>query len=343
MIRKPIRTGQYSAGDKIPSESEFIEKYNVSRITVRRAFQELITEGLIEGRKGQGTFVRAEAGHLAAHRYMFIHAQGVQVTYPFTQRILNGIQSMTPNHKFRLEIMAVPYVEHRDIKDTSASDIIELCKFNGVITLSGLMNHEELRRLSYKNVPVVWIGGRDPELPPGIVAIAGGPKPMVEVIVEYLKGIGRKHIGFIGYPPNEVHHYHESVVVSMTKVGLSLEEQAYEPSGWGISPAARACQKLMKHSPNLDAIVASDDLQALGVLQTLREMGKKVPDDIAVVGGGNYLDEDGESSHLGLTTVDQNLVEQGRMAVECLVKMTNGEEVKPQIWVEPHLVRRQSA
>lgn len=56
-IQKDISTGTYSPGDKIPSEAGLSEFYGVSRITVRRAIEELVAEGYLTKRQGKGTFV----------------------------------------------------------------------------------------------------------------------------------------------------------------------------------------------------------------------------------------------------------------------------------------------
>ncbi|AGA28149.1 GntR family transcriptional regulator [Singulisphaera acidiphila] len=54
-----IASGVLAPGSQIPSEEELVQKYGVSRTTVRKAVQELERLGLIEIRRGKGTFVRA--------------------------------------------------------------------------------------------------------------------------------------------------------------------------------------------------------------------------------------------------------------------------------------------
>lgn len=58
-IKALIEDGVYKPNEKIPTESELSEKYNVSRITVRRAIEDLSTEGYLVKRRGLGTFVCA--------------------------------------------------------------------------------------------------------------------------------------------------------------------------------------------------------------------------------------------------------------------------------------------
>lgn len=56
-IKNEIEEGRYQPNDRIPSEPELAEKYGVSRITVRRAVEELCSEGRLVKRQGCGTFV----------------------------------------------------------------------------------------------------------------------------------------------------------------------------------------------------------------------------------------------------------------------------------------------
>ena len=58
-IRSRIIKGTLAAGSRLPSLSEFVDQFNVSAITIRRALGELTHEGLIEGRQGLGVFVKA--------------------------------------------------------------------------------------------------------------------------------------------------------------------------------------------------------------------------------------------------------------------------------------------
>ncbi len=57
MLREKINSGAFVPGDRLPTESDLIEQYSVSRITVRQALATLADDGLIERRQGRGTFV----------------------------------------------------------------------------------------------------------------------------------------------------------------------------------------------------------------------------------------------------------------------------------------------
>ncbi len=56
-VREKIISGEYSIGSLMPSEAEFQSKFAVSRITVRKAYKQLVDEGLLHTIQGKGTYV----------------------------------------------------------------------------------------------------------------------------------------------------------------------------------------------------------------------------------------------------------------------------------------------
>lgn len=56
-IRRQIETGRFAGGQRLPSESDLAESFEISRLTVRQAMAKLADEGLVERKQGVGTFV----------------------------------------------------------------------------------------------------------------------------------------------------------------------------------------------------------------------------------------------------------------------------------------------
>jgi GntR family transcriptional regulator len=71
-LRAPIESGEWPAGFRLPSESQLMEQYSVSRVTVRLAINALRGEGLIVTRQGRGSFVRDRAAsrRMSSSRYL---------------------------------------------------------------------------------------------------------------------------------------------------------------------------------------------------------------------------------------------------------------------------------
>ena len=85
---------------------------------------------------------------------------------------------------------------------------------------------------------------------------------------------------------------------------------------------AAAATKLLDRTPAIDAVFAASDLMALGVLDVLRSRGRRVPDDVAVVG---FDDSDlAASADPPLTSVRQPIEEMGREMAALLLAQIDG-------------------
>lgn len=61
LVREAIAAGDLNEGDAVPGERDVAQMLGVSRVTVRKAFSELVAEGLLARRRGSGTYVRGPA------------------------------------------------------------------------------------------------------------------------------------------------------------------------------------------------------------------------------------------------------------------------------------------
>lgn len=73
-LRERIRSGTYTAGTKLPSETELLEEFEVTRPTVRRGLSVLQQEGLTEASRGRGVFVREIPPVIAVRNSRFSRA-----------------------------------------------------------------------------------------------------------------------------------------------------------------------------------------------------------------------------------------------------------------------------
>ncbi len=64
IIKEKIENGEWPAGTQIPTEDELCKTYDVSKVTVREAIQELAREGYLKRQQGKGTFVLYSVPHL---------------------------------------------------------------------------------------------------------------------------------------------------------------------------------------------------------------------------------------------------------------------------------------
>ncbi|MDQ7907806.1 LacI family DNA-binding transcriptional regulator [Phytohabitans sp. ZYX-F-186] len=104
---------------------------------------------------------------------------------------------------------------------------------------------------------------------------------------------------------------------------------------------ALAMRHLLQDDPKLDAVFVASDLMADGALRTLREAGRRVPDDVAVIGFDDA--EFARYTDPPLTTVRQPIIQIGREMVRLLLRLAEGAPVEDSLILPTHLVVRESA
>ncbi|MFL6051865.1 MAG: LacI family DNA-binding transcriptional regulator [Actinoallomurus sp.] len=158
--------------------------------------------------------------------------------------------------------------------------------------------------------------------------------------VRHLLGSGRRRIATIAGPPDMV-----AGIDRLAGYRATLQEEGRRPivatGDFTSGSGAEAMRRLLAEEPELDAVFAASDLMAGGALRTLRRAGRRVPDDVAVVG---FDDVDlARDTDPPLTTVRQPIVEIGRRMARQLLSLVAGEEIEPVVTLPTELVIRESA
>ncbi|MGN0064472.1 MAG: LacI family DNA-binding transcriptional regulator [Nocardioides sp.] len=122
-----------------------------------------------------------------------------------------------------------------------------------------------------------------------------------------------------------------------------LEQDAIEQGDFTEVGGERAASALLSRHPELDGLFVASDLMALGALRVLAETGRRVPEDIAVVG----YDDLGaaERTTPPLTTVSHPVSEMASRATKLLIEQMDatGTSLPMRLIFTPSLVRRDSA
>ena len=92
-VQEEIANGSLHRGDKLPSENDLMERFGVSRQTVRRAMEELASSGVAEGRRGSGTYVTVNTRRYAGKEIRIAVMLTYVDTYIFPS-IIKGIESV---------------------------------------------------------------------------------------------------------------------------------------------------------------------------------------------------------------------------------------------------------
>ncbi|MER6626955.1 LacI family DNA-binding transcriptional regulator [Streptomyces sp. NPDC000987] len=104
---------------------------------------------------------------------------------------------------------------------------------------------------------------------------------------------------------------------ALRDAGQEVDERLIEPGDFTEEGGRRAMTKLLARSPDLDAVFAGSDVMAAGARQVLREEGRRIPEDVALVG----YDDSAIARHMDppLTSVRQPIAEMGRRMIDLLM------------------------
>ena len=146
----------------------------------------------------------------------------------------------------------------------------------------------------------------------------------VDMAVKYLKDLNHKRIANIyGAPDTYIGHLRRtSFINAMKKYGLEIsDELMFNGEYYSKENGFDAMNEIFKLDVQPTAVVCASDMLAIGAIQAIKRIGKKVPDDYSIIGFDGA--EAGQLTSPLLTTVKQNTLQMGKIAAEKILEMIN--------------------
>jgi len=232
---------------------------------------------------------------------------------PFFSGIVRGVSQELSAAKLRMVLVMIQSPD--DLDEFNA--YLRAGHVDGVLLISEHGSNPISSHAAGAGLPIV-LGGRPFDSSPGIAFVDNDNLGGAEQAVTHLVGLGRRRIATITGPLDM------SAAVDRLEgfrrgLGDRFDQALVEESDFTLEGGADATRRLVGRFPDLDGIFVASDLMALGVLPVLRETGRRVPDDVAVVGFDDidlaaYADPP-------LTTVRQHTLDQGRLMVRTLLAL----------------------
>jgi DNA-binding LacI/PurR family transcriptional regulator len=134
----------------------------------------------------------------------------------------------------------------------------------------------------------------------------------------------------------------DGYVDALRDAGQRLRKGLVEEGDFSREAGARAMKALLRRHPTLDAVFVANDPMAFGALETLHALGRRVPDDVAVIGFDDV--PAAASTSPPLTTVRQPLEEMTMAMADLLFRRIDSPEGEDEFVVCPtSLIHRASA
>ncbi|ANZ39572.1 LacI family transcriptional regulator [Lentzea guizhouensis] len=318
-----------------------VSKSTVSRVINQEPYvsakaREAVHAAIAELGYSPNQAARALAGHRAnAIALVVSEPTGRVLSDPFFAGVLRGVHSELAGRHVQLLLMMSQPADTGDLVAYLSSGHVD-----GALLVS-LHGEDPLVAMLHEiGLPVV-VGGR----PLGSTSV-----PFVDAdnftggleAARHLVSLGRKRIGTVAGPKDmavgadRLSGFRRGL--GEAKIGADLVAHAdFTPES-----GARAMAELLDQAPDLDAVFVAADIMAVGALQTLHLRGKRVPDDVAVIGFDDSVLA--STATPPLTTVRQDVEELGRtMTWRLLAELAGESGLPPSLLLPTSLVRRASA
>ena len=159
---------------------------------------------------------------------------------------------------------------------------------------------------------------------------------------QHLIQLGRQRIAFLGGLSDDltVQHRYQGYETALQADGRRVAAKRVIYGDYSYASGLDAMQRLLKQSPDLDAVFVNSDLMAIAAIKVILESGRRVPEDVAVVG---YDDVSiAIYNNLPLTTIRQNIPSAGSLLAQNLIHYIKTGEVT-NVTTTVELVIRKSA
>jgi LacI family transcriptional regulator len=204
-----------------------------------------------------------------------------------------------------------------------------------------------------------WIAQETPDLSVPIVFLTMESRPGLSIVAidnrgggrmatEHLIAQGCRKIGHVTGPLDwwEARQRQLGWQDALESAGLMTTRDMVAFGDWSAESGMRGLTRLLKQQPDIEAVFFGNDQMALGGLQAARKMGRRIPEDLAIIG----FDDIPESAYFypPLSTMRQNIFELGSQAVRELnrrieARQQKDDSVEPRTCLlQPQLVIRES-
>jgi DNA-binding LacI/PurR family transcriptional regulator len=238
---------------------------------------------------------------------------------PFFAGVVRGI-SAALNHASRQLVLSLV---HSTDQAERLGGYLTRQHVDGVLLLSLHDDEAFPVDLDARGLPVV-VGGRSSQWGGSFVDVdnVDGARQAVA----HLADTGRRTIATISGPQAMASGRDrlDGYCAALAAAGIALDDQLVvegdfsEQSGWA------GMEELLARRPDIDGVFAASDLMAMGAMRSLRARGRRVPEDIGVIGFDGTTAS--ETSDPPLSTVRQPLVELGRGMAEMLLRHVDADE-----------------
>jgi len=257
------------------------------------------------------------------------------VTDPYLSKMIIASSQCAVRTGRQLVVMIAQDDEGHD----SVTDYVRAGHVDGVVLISVHADDPLPQQLRRAGVPLV-ICGRPATHLRGFCSVDVDNLSGSRMAAGRLLERGRRTVATIAGPTDMTASLDRLQGFRATLREAGLEPELVAFGDYTRQSGERAMRDLLQRSPGLDGVFVASDLMAVGALRALRSTGRRVPQDVALVGFDDV--EMAEHTDPPLTTVRQPVAEQARVLMRCLARQIAGGGPPEPVVLPPTLVVRRS-
>lgn len=328
-LRKEIINGKYQINEKLPTESELMKRFNVSRYTVRRAVGDLENEHYIYRIQGGGMFVQDwQRNWSADDTNKLIGVISTHIADYIFPPIISGIDNVLSEKGYSLIVGNT--LNNHERERQSLLNMLDL-KIAGLIiepTQSALPNPnlDLYQQIKEYQIPTILFHATYPQV--DFPSLLTQDEVAERDLVDYLFKLGHsKILGIFQIDDRQGANREAGMIRAYQEAGIPItdSEMIMYQSTDQVSAILNRVDRIFDNDDCPTAIACYNDHLAMTVIGHLQRQGIKVPDDVSVVGFDNY--ELARTLTPSLTTADHPKRKLGEDAGQMMLKLINGEQV----------------
>jgi LacI family transcriptional regulator len=321
LLLEGIRRGDWPVGGQLPSIRELIDRHDVSLPVVRMALDALVETGVIRTEQGRGSFVVRvpEGGVMRLVLFLLCNRSRLD---PFFSRVLSGAERAASAAGCALVFRQI---EPDDVG--GAARQLAALAVDGVVC-SGDIDDDSYRALVDSGLPFALAGGlwRQQPAPSDVRIIGNDNFQGGRLATDHLLAAGHRRIALITGSIAGRHWKLRRLgfEAALREAGVQLDPAlVVESPGDSADAAEPVIARLLDAHPDVTALFAGNDRFALGAYRALRFHGRRVPQDLSIVG---YDDLDfAETLDPPLSTIQPDIEGIGEGAVSLLLEGLAGQ------------------
>lgn len=269
-----MKKGELLPDDRVPSEKELMEMFQVSRITVRKAIDELVIEGYLYRLQGIGTFVKKKEEASKTSKLIGVFLSSASDF--LSMGILRGIEQYVSGIGFHA---IVQFANENGVSEQDKFKKLMELNVSGFIVFPHMstLQNQIIKQLVLDKKPIVFVD-RIVEGLEGYSIQSDNQKGAYDVAKHLTEVHGYKRIAFVTWESTKVSSVkdrYKGASLACHELGANLKLIETEKG-----KVKQICQQLA----GFDAVFACTDLLAVEIMSCLQAQGVNVPKDLAVVG-----------------------------------------------------------